>query len=59
MKRTAMSHHAKVSILSNEMVRRLDKTDPNRNDQLDICNVIENYTRELKISKFGFRRLSK
>ena len=31
MKRTAMSHHAQISILSNEMVRRLGKTDPKRN----------------------------
>ena len=53
MSRTAMSHHSKVSILANEGIRRLSKLDPNLNDFKDMTNIIEVFTKELKVSEYN------
>ena len=54
MKRLAISHHTQISILSNEVVRRLSKTNPKREVTRETLNLVETFTRELKISEYGF-----
>ena len=57
MSRTAMSHHSQVSILSNEVIRRLSKLDPKIDTQTDMEKIIEVFTKELKISEYNFKEV--
>ena len=45
MSRTAMSHHSQISILSNELIRRLNKIDPNLDARADTRELIEVFTK--------------
>ena len=52
MERSAMGRQQKLSILSNELIRRLSKCDLKKRDPSERIKVIEQYVRELKKSEY-------
>ena len=54
MKNSAMSQQQKCSILSNEVVRRLSKINVSKIDRIEVIEVMNNFTQEMKNS--GYER---
>lgn len=52
MKRSAISQHQKMSIMSNELLRRLSNTNHKREDKEETCQVIETLIKEMKHSEY-------
>ena len=52
MKRSAMSQHQKISIISNEIIRRLSNVNHMRVEKKEIMEVVEGFTREMKNSGY-------
>ena len=53
MKESAVAQHAKVQILSNEVVRRLSNVNHERIEKDEIANIMEVFTTEMKISGYN------
>ena len=53
MRRSAMAQQQKLSILSNELVRRLSNTEFASKDHSERVLVIDQYTSELKVSEYN------
>ena len=52
MKRSAMSQHQKIAILSNEIIRRLSKINHKSIEQSEITAVVEQFSQEMKVSGY-------
>ena len=53
MKRSAISQHQKISILSNELVRRVSNTN-HKNETMELAaKVTEKFTKEMKFSGYS------
>ena len=51
-----MSEHQKISILSNELVRRLSKINYGWVEVSEIIRIIEQFIRQLKSSGYGIKQ---
>ena len=55
MKRLTMAQQQKLSILSNEVIRRLSNTNRKRQEKMETKIMVEQFTKELKVS--GYTRV--